>query len=436
MEQYEPFAVLGVALAVGLLIGLEREQSVQSHERSETMFLGGVRTYPLFSLAGAVSVLLSDLLGAWIVAASLAAFGAFLAISYHADVSQSKDRGMTSEAAFLVTFLLGALAAARGIVEPLGHRVMVVSSVAIAVTVLLSAKPKLHAFLQKVSKDDVFAVLKFLVAAIVVLPLLPNQTYGPLNVVNPFKSGLMIVLIAGLSFVGYVAIRAVGPGRGLGLMGIVGGLASSTAVTISSSRLAGKEPVLAASCALAIVSASTIMFGRVLAMVAVVHPPMVVALAIPLGAMTLAGGLVALILLLRSRRDPKATAEVKVSNPFELWSAIKFGLIFTAVIFVSKAATIYLGSGGTYLASLLAGTTDVDAITLSMANLAKEASVTADVASTSIMLGIGANTVVKAGLALSIGGWVFGRRVLPAFVAMMIGGGLGVAALWLSGFGA
>jgi uncharacterized membrane protein (DUF4010 family) len=236
--------------------------------------------------------------------------------------------------------------------------------------------------------------------------------------------------------VGYVAIRAVGPGRGLGLMGIVGGLASSTAVTISSSRLAGKEPVLAASCALAIVSASTIMFGRVLAMVAVVHPPMVVALAIPLGAMTLAGGLVALILLLRSRRDPKATAEVKVSNPFELWSAIKFGLIFTAVIFVSKAATIYLGSGGTYLASLLAGTTDVDAITLSMANLAKEASVTADVASTSIMLGIGANTVVKAGLALSIGGWVFGRRVLPAFVAMMIGGGLGVAALWLSGFGA
>jgi uncharacterized membrane protein (DUF4010 family) len=435
MDQYEPFAALGVALAVGLLIGLEREQSVQSHERSDTMFLGGVRTYPLFSLAGAVSVLLSGILGAWIVAASLAAFGAFLAISYHADVSQSKDRGMTSEAAFLVTFLLGALAASRGIVEPLGHRVVVVSSAAIAVTVLLSAKPKLHAFLQKVSKDDVFAILKFLVAAVVVLPLLPNQTYGPLDVLNPFKSGLMIVLIAGLSFVGYVAIRAVGPGRGLGLMGIVGGLASSTAVTISASRLGRKETVLGASCALAIVTASTIMFGRVLAMVAVVHPPMVAALAIPLAAMTLAGGLVALILYTRSRRGPKGTAEVKVSNPFELWSAIKFGIIFTVVIFVSKAATVYLGSGGTYVASLLAGLTDVDAITLSVANLAKESSLTTGVAATSVMLGVGANTLVKAGLAVGIGGWVFGRRILPAFLAMLIGGGLGVAAMWMSGFG-
>jgi uncharacterized membrane protein (DUF4010 family) len=435
MEAYEPLVAMGVAIAAGLLVGLEREQSVSTEEREGGTFLGGARTYPLVALGGAIAMLVSRTLGPWIVVVAFAGTVAFVAISYASDVHKGRDRGLTSEVTFTVVLLLGMLAASRGVIEPLGRRVLAVAATAVVVAVLLSAKLLIHGFIRRASREDAFAVLKFLIAAVVVLPLLPDRAYGPLQVMNPFKSGLMIVLIAGIGMVGYLAVRILGAGRGLGLTGLVGGLVSSTAVTLGFSRLARGNEALGAACAMAVTAASTIMFGRVLVEVAVVHRPLVPVLAVPLAAMALTGIGFALFQLWRSRRGPKGQAEVSFSNPFELSSAVKFGLLFTVVIFVSKAATVYLGTGGTYLAAVLAGTTDVDAITLSMANLAKEGSLSPSVAVTSIMLGVAANSVVKAVMAASLGGWVFGRRIVLAFGSMLAAGGIGIAIVWLAGLG-
>lgn len=429
MEAYEPFISLGLALVAGLLIGLEREQSAPDEEKQPSSFIGGVRTHPLFALLGALSMLLARQIGIGVSLLVLFGILAFLVVAYLDDVKRGIDRGLTSEAAFLLSFLLGALSLSERVFSTFKEKVIVVASVAVVATLLLSSKSFLHTFVQKTSKEDVIATVKFLIVAVVVLPLLPNETFGPLDVLNPFKIGLMVVLIAGISFVGYISIRLLGARRGIGLTGLVGGLASSTAVTLSFSDRAKKVPALAGSCALAVVLASSIMFGRVLIEVGVVNPALLQDLAIPTGAMTLTGLLASAFFFFRSRRQSKDGTEVRFSNPFELSSAIKFAFLFAVVLLISKAATTYFGSSVIYLTGLLAGLTDVDPITLSMAGLAGD-QVTFEVASTTIFLGMASNTLSKAGMAILIGGWAFGRSVLLAFLAILASGAAGVAVVW------
>jgi uncharacterized membrane protein (DUF4010 family) len=428
MNELEPLLSLGVALAIGLLIGFEREQSAPTDNRHSAGFVGGARTYPLVALGGALSMLLAAQVGYWVVVVGMAAVFTLLTVAYVDDVRSGRDRGLTSEVAFLLTFLLGALSTSSGIIEPLGRRAVTLLSVAVIVTIILSVKPRLHALAKQASRDDVFATLKFLVVAVIVLPLLPNRTMGPLDIINPFKIGLLVVLIAAVDFVGYVAVRALGTGRGLGLTGLVGGLASSTAVTLSSSNRARQEPELAPACALATVTASTVMFPRVLVLVAITHPPLLRGLALPFGSMLAAGAVSAYMLYRRSRRA-RSTEALDVGNPFELSSALKWGLVFTVVLVAAKLANEHFGHSGTYIAGLVAGTTDVDAITLSMTNLAKQG-LSVDVASTTIVIGVASNTLVKAALANFVGGFRYGRHVLAAFAAMLGAGALGLAVAW------
>jgi len=422
MDVLEPLISLGIALVVGLLIGFEREQSApESDVRRAGTFVGGARTYPLVALTGALSMLLGGIVGYIVLFLSLAAVFSLVVVAYVDDVRAGRDRGLTSEVAFLLTFLLGALAASRGVVEPIGRRAIMLIGTAVVVTVVLSVKPRLHALAQRATRDDVFATLKFLLVAVVVLPLLPNETYGPLDVVNPFKIGLMVVLIAGIDFVGYVAVRAFGAGRGLGLTGLLGGLASSTAVTLSMSARARRDPELAPSCALATVTASTVLYPRVLVIVALIHRPLVYPLLAPLALMALASAAAAYALYRRSRKV-RSTEPIEVHNPFELSSALKWGLVFTVVLFLTKLANDYLGRRGAYLAGVLGGATDVDAISISMANLAK-GSLDAEVAVVAIILGVASNTLLKAGLANVVGGWAYGRQVLVAFGLTLAAGG-------------
>lgn len=431
MEQYETFITLGIALLLGLLIGFEREQSAPDDPERRRLFIGGARTYPLVSLAGALAMLLEPRLGPAIVVVAFGVMFVFLGIAYFDDVKRGEDRGVTSEVAFLVTFMLGALATSRGVLEPLNRRLIVLSSVAVVVTLLLSAKPRMHALAERASKDDIFATLKFLIVAVVVLPLLPNATFGPLEVLNPFKVGLMVVLIAGIDFVGYVAVRVLGPGRGLGLTGVVGGLASSTAVTLSMSGRAKEDPSLTPSCALAVVTASTIMVPRVLVEVALVHRPLMHELLKPLAAMTLGGAVAVYYFYRQSRSAAARSTDLKLQNPFELTSALKWGAIFVVVLFAARLAQQLFGQSGVYLAGLVAGASDVDAITLSMASLTKSGAVDSRVAVTTIMIGAASNTVVKGLMAAFIGGRRYGRLVLSAFGVMLAFGALGVASLWI-----
>ncbi len=432
MDEYEPFVSLGAATAIGLIIGFEREQSAPTDENEKRSFLGGARTYPLVALIGALAMLLAPQAGAAILWLSFAAIFGFLIVAYADVVRRDRDRGLTSEVAFIVTFLLGALATADGVLEPSGRRLAVVFATAVIATLILSIKPRLHAFASRVRKDDVYATLKFLIVAVVVLPLLPDADYGPFGALNPYKIGWMVLLIAGIDFVGYVAVRALGAGRGLGVVGLVGGLASSTAVTLAMSGRAKQSEELAPSCALAVITASTLMFPRVLFEVALVHRPLLDALWIPLLAM-MAGGLASVTWFYRHSRVKHAkTDALELENPFELTAALKWGLIFVVVLLLAKLASTYLGRSGTYLTGLLAGTTDVDAITLSMAKLAKDGAVEPAVAVTTIIIGAASNTIVKAGMATVIAGWRFGKLVLAGFSVMLAGGGVGLAVVWLT----
>jgi uncharacterized membrane protein (DUF4010 family) len=431
METLAPYSLyvgLGLACLSGLLIGFEREQSSPERLQRGEAPLGGVRTHPLVSLLGGVGMLLARELGIAGFVATFAAVLVLLAISYAADV-RAGSHGLTSEAALLLSFLLGALSTSEVLVPDLANRVLLVLSITVVATLLLSIKMPLHAFVASVSREDIFASLKFLLVSVVVLPLLPNQTYGPLSVLNPRNIGIMVVLIAGVSFVGYVALRVRGPQGGLALTGLVGGLVSSTAVTLAFSGRARANPSLASACALAVMLANTVMYARVLVLVAVVDPSLVTSVVAPLGACVVASVVVSLWVRRRSQA-PGAPAQVAFTNPFELGSAVKFALIYALVLLVSKAATQYLGTGGTYLAGVLAGTTDVDAITISVAHMSVEGMDHA-VAATTILLAISTNTLVKAGMAVVMGGWAFGRQVLAGFLAVLAAGGAGLAATWL-----
>jgi uncharacterized membrane protein (DUF4010 family) len=431
VSRLEPYASLGLALAAGLLIGLERERS-RPTDLGRDSFLGGARTHPLLALGGGVAMLAAREIGPAVVAIAFAALVLLLVVSYAGDVLRGVHRGITSEAAFVLSFLLGVLALTRGVLEPLATKLLVVASVAVVATYLLSSKPTLHPLARRVTAADVSATLKFLVVAVVVLPLLPDESFGPFGVLNPFQIGVLVVLISGLSFVGYAGIRLLGPRLGLGLTGVVGGLVSSTAVTLAMSGRARERPAIAAPAALAVMLASTVMFVRVLVIVVAVKPSLVAHLAAPLLAAAAAGAGASLVLWLRARRPRAEASEVAFSNPFELESALGFALLLTAVLLGSKAASVHLGTAGTYAAGVLAGTTDVDAISLSMAKLAG-AGVSPEVAATTIFLGAASNTIVKGVMAVVAGGRSFGGQVLAAQLAALAAGAVGLATTWLAG---
>lgn len=425
MDGLEPYLSLAVALSTGLLIGLEREQS-QPDPAQHRSTLGGVRTYPLFSLLGAVSMLLTRQLGAWPLVVAAAGTFTLVAVSYARDV-QSGHHGLTSEGAFALNFLLGALALSQGVVEPPVRKLLLVAAIAVVATLLLNAKPSLRAFSARVSRADVFATVKFLIVAVVVLPLLPDEPMGPYGALNPFGVGTMVVLIAGIGFVGYVAVRWLGPGRGMAVTGAVGGLVSSTAVTLAMAGRAKATPALADTCALSTLLACALMFGRVLLAVLAVNPKLLPGVLVPLAAMAAATVGAAALLYVRSNKQAATAQGLELVNPFELTSAMKFGALFALILVVSRWATTTLGTTATYVAGAVAGTTDVDAITLSMSRLFLDGAVTLETASTTIVIATASNTVVKGALAFISGGRAFGLRVGGGMAAALVAGAVAVA---------
>ena len=409
-----------VALAAGALIGLERQQSRLLDKRPS---IGGVRTFPLIALAGALSALLAHTMGVWPILGALLVVGAFLTVSYYEDWSRDAAPGVTTEVAALITFLLGVLALLPGLTVSTGQRYLLIVASAGVVMALLSFKEPLHQAVARISADDIYATAKFVILALVVLPLLPDRPFGPFHVLNPFEIGLVTVLVAGISFLGYVATRIAGDRGGLAVTGVLGGLVSSTAVTVSLAHRVRAVPQTTTLAAVAILTASATMFPRMLAIVGIVDLGLLPVLLGPLGAMTAVGYGMALALYLRSRRDLPEAEPVSHRNPFELASALKFGLFFAVVIFVTKAAQTFLGDRGLYASSALAALTDVDAITLSVARFHREG-LAASTAVVAITLAGITNTVVKAGLTAWLGGWKLAAYVSLGMAAVLCAGGL------------
>ena len=418
MESYETHLGLAVALAVGLLVGLEREQTKPDRGGAQ---LGGIRTYPIFALVGALATLLEPA-SMWLPLVSLLGVFALVTVSYSADIKRDADHGMTTEISLVGVYLLGALACARGAIEPMENRLILVAAVGVAMTFLLSSKVWFHTIAERVSREDFYATVKFLIVAVIALPLLPDRDLGPMDAINPRNVGLMVVTISGLSFLGYVAMKLYGAKRGLLLGAGLGGLVSSTATTLSFANRTKETPSLASISAGAIAIAWSVMLVRVGVLVALITPDLLRTIAIPLGAMV---GAALLGTALTFRGAKGEHAELKLTNPFELTAAVKVSLVFATVLLATKAANAYLGASGLFLASALGGTTDVDAVTLSTARLAR-GELAFGVATVAITIAIAMNTIIKTGLAIWVGGWGLGKRVTLIAALILAAGGAGL----------
>jgi uncharacterized membrane protein (DUF4010 family) len=415
MNPGDALTALGVAVAAGGLIGAERQQAHTSHAGGD---FGGVRTFPLLAIVGVIGALLRPALGAWVVGALLGAVMVALGIAQAR--AKSNDVGVSSEIAAIVTFGLGVLCGTPELM-PGPQRFLLVAGIAATTMALLALKRPLHGFTANVSDDDVYATVKFVLLALVVIPLLPNRTFGPLAILNPRKIGLMVALVAGVSFAGYVAARLVGSRRGLLVAGLLGGLVSSTALTLALSARAKEQPALTRLCGIGIVAGCATMFPRMLLVVAAVYFPLFVQLAIPLGAMAVAGYAGAAIAYFRvSAKD--SNEDVPFRNPFELGQAIRFGLLYGLVLFLVRAAEKYVGTSGLYASAGLAGLADVDAVTLSLADLRRSGTIQG-AAAPAIALAAFVNTAVKAILATVVGGKDLGKIVGPILLATLLLGG-------------
>ena len=400
----------GAALGLGMLIGLERERT-----RGEERIFAGVRTFALVALLGATSVFAGNQAGLpWIVGVVFLAVVALVAVSYLV-TAKGGSIGATTEISLLLTFFIGSLCA--------WDQVGVAGAVAVAAMLLLALKGWLHNLAKRIEPSDVEATLKFAIITLIILPLVPNTNFGPtgLEVINPYKTWLMVVLIAGLNFVGYILVKVVGREHGLGITGLLGGLVSSTAVTLSFSQRSRVEPGLAPVLALAILLAWTVMFFRVVVEVGVVNLSLAKDLALGMVIMGVVSLVICLLLWRRGRSTEKAEVE-SGHNPFELGDAIKFGALFAVVIFVAKVAQVYFGNTGLYLAGALAGLTDVDAIALSMAHLAQQDPASSGPAARTIVIAVISNTMVKCGMVIWLGAPSMRRTMIPITGALALSG--------------
>ena len=418
MEQTDLFYRFGAALAIGFLIGLQREYA---HGGPDREIFAGERTLALMGLIGCAAAMAADVLASpWAFVVILALMGGLIAISYFVTAWRG-DLGLTTETAALLTINAGALCY-------WGYLALAVA-LAVVTTVLLSLKMETDTLARRITKEDIYATLKFAVITAIVLPVLPNQSFGapPLDVLNPYKIWLMVVFISGISFLGYVLVKVVGSRQGIGLTGLLGGLVSSTAVTLSFSQRSQAELELAKPFALAIMIAWTVMFSRVLVEVAALNAALLSTLWLPVAA-SAAVGLAYCVYLYLSQRTA-GEGEVDFSNPFELGPAIKFGLIYGLILLISKAAQMYLGNTGLYLSSIVAGLTDVDAITLSVAELSRAGGgLSLSRGARAIVLAAMSNTAVKGGIVLSSGSPALRRALWPGFVLMLVTG-IGIAFL-------
>lgn len=418
MEYIELFPRFGTAIAVGFLIGLQREFA---HGGPDRDIIAGERTFALFSLAGAMAAMIADELGSALAFFGIVLLlGIFAAVAYFMDARSGKV-GLTTEVAIVITVGVGAMCY-------WGYLTLAIA-IGIATTVLLSIKLETDRLARALTREDVLAVLQLAVISAIILPILPNDIFlpPPFDVLNPFKIWLMVVFISGISFLGYVAIKIVGPEQGIGLTGLLGGMVSSTAVTLSFSERSNREPDLSKPFVLAITVAWTVMFARVLIEVSVVNATLLEHVWLPIAAAGLVGLLYCTYLYFAKQTEEKG--DVKFSNPFDLMSAIKFGLLYALVLLISRAAQMYLGDTGLYLSSILSGLADVDAITLSMAELSKTGVLGMDKASLAIVLATMSNTTVKGAIALISGAPTLRKSLIPV-IAMILVVGIGSALLF------
>lgn len=414
-EVMATLAAAAVAIAAGFLIGFEREWT-QALEARRHAF-AGARTFTLVGFAGALCALLSE--GGMLIAAGLLAVGALTLYAYAIEARSSESRGGTTEIALLATFLLG-VAAGRG-------DLLLASAGAVAVTLALSLKSEIRHLARALSETEIHATIRFLAISVLIAPIAPDREIGPYGALNPRELWLTVVLISGLSFLGYWLVKALGTGRGAMATGLVGGLASSTATTLSLSRRV-KEGANPSSAAAGVLMANVMMLARVALILGAVAPAALVAVAPSLAAAAAAGIAAAIGIFRRTPRDGESPA-VTLGNPFELKPALVFAAILAAISVAAAAGADAFGSLGLFGIAAMSGLADLDAIALSAGRQAGGGAIAPGVAGAAVLIAIVANAVTKGAMAMGVGGKNLGGPVIATFALMAISG---AAALFLA----
>jgi uncharacterized membrane protein (DUF4010 family) len=401
------------ALLIGLLLGLERERARGPEEEEG---FAGIRTFPLFTLAGFLAAVFAG--HAPLALPALLIAVAALAVAFQ--VIGSAGKGATTEAAALLAVLLGAAVGfGRG---------SLAAAIAVVAALLLTLKAPLHRLARAVSQDEILAILKFGVVALIALPLLPNRGLGPYQAVNPRDIGLMVVLLTAVSLIGYLLVRFFGEGKGFALAGLLGGLASSTAVALSFSRKARETPDLARPLAAGIVVASTVLYARGALVLMALDAPLGRHLLPRLGALLVVGVVLSLVLLKRASASREAGPALSLGNPVELGHAVLLAALFGVVLLIARVAQAELGTAGLWTVGTVGGLVDVDSVAVAAARLRQQDVVGIPVAGGAYLLATLSNLVFKGAVTALTGGRPLARHVLPAFGVLAL---LTVAALFV-----
>jgi uncharacterized membrane protein (DUF4010 family) len=408
------YLLLGLSLGMGLLVGLQRE-----YASSKT---AGIRTFPLITITGTVCGLLAKEFDVWILVAGFLGVISLLIIGSIQKIKDNQEGGgITTEAAVLLMFSLGAYLV-------FGEPIVAVVLTGVT-TVLLHFKTSLHGWVNKIGEQDLRAVMQFVLITMVILPVLPNTTYDQYEVLNPRDIWLMVVLIVAISLSGYFAYKLLGDRIGALLGGILGGLISSTATTVSYSKIAARNMTAGKFAAFVIITASAISLVRVLIEIRIVAPSSFMNLAFPLVAELAVMIILTGILSFKQRKGDFKMQDQK--NPAELKSAITFGLLYAVISFLSAAAKDKFGIEGLYVVSILSGLTDMDAITLSTAKMAEQKTIDASLGWRLILIAFLANLVFKGGIAMVIAGKDFAKTITLLFgIAILTG--LAILFIWPS----
>lgn len=397
------------SLAMGLLIGLERERTPSAK--------AGLRTFALVALLGTLAAMLSQIVELpWLLVAGWVVVGLMIIAAYFNNPSEESDPGTTTVAALLMCYGLGAL-------NWYGQTTLAIM-LAVGVTTLLYFKPELRGMTQRLTRRDLVSILQFAVLTFVVLPVLPNRSYGPYNALNPHQVWLMVVLISGISLAGYVALHLFRSRYGIALLGLLGGLVSSTATSLVYARHSRQDANMVRLAVVVILIANMVVLVRI-GVVSLVVAPQVFPRLLPILGIGVLSGIVIMAAGWRKQRAPMELPVPETANPTEIHAALGFGLLYAVVLLASAWLTDIAGSKGMYAVALVSGLTDLDAITLSSLRLFDLGQLNPAEVVGSLAIAYFSNMLFKFGLVLFIGGKDLARAAAMGFAAICAGVGLG-----------
>ncbi|PZV79748.1 uncharacterized membrane protein (DUF4010 family) [Algoriphagus aquaeductus] len=406
---------IAVALGIGGVIGLERQYSAMKENSSG---FSGVRTFSILVLLGFAGGIFYHVFSPWVYGVILLGVVILQATSYWYTATQG-DRGLTTELSSVFAFILGTLVL-NGLIE-------ISLFITVILVVVLSSKFRIKTIVGKITAEELYDFIRFVVLALLIFPFLPDETFGPYQVLNFREIGWVVLLTSGLGLVGYILTKFLGANRGILVSGLVGGLVSSTAVTWVFAQKSKENPSLSSSCATAILAASSIMTIRVLIWTFIFNLALFEKLLFPVLIVFLAGLGITVYIFAKRKKELMDDQLIPLKKPLDLKSALVFGAIYSAILLLVSYANENLGERGTFISSAIAGISDIDAITISVSKLAGNQLIM-QIAGISILIATISNTLVKMGIGIYAGSMELRKKLILGYGVVF---GAGIIALFI-----